>query len=290
MLTERELTKVVESAGLRPPLFVKPTASYGSREVVKVAELRDVGRIATGVARRNPELRRLMIEEGVPGDEWHLDGVLCEGELREFCVSRYLTPPVETKLGNPMASIAFPPAKHGELYQAARSLALQAVKALGHQRGVFHFEAFSEPGTFQFVAGELAARPGGNASPEIVVRTIGVDPWEAAGLTLTGDELPRYPVALPAKTYGMLSLPASGGRPNLVKASHLANLPGVREVSCMLPYGAPMPDMLETSAACIGVALIEANDFAECQLAMERVIAQVHALNSPLEPARLHIA
>lgn len=272
------LANRVAERGLKPPFFVKPTAGYGSRRVARANDVGELVRLIADIVARDPSMRRLMIEEGVEGDEWHFDGVIVDGVVQAFSVSPYASPVFETKAGTPLASITLPPSAHGALYAAARGLTERALSALGHTRGVFHLEAFARPGTLDFVAGELAARPGGGASSETIRRTVGVDPWMAGALALTGDEIPRAPVA-EGKVYGVLSLPAAGGRINRVHDEHITSAPGVIEVLGLLPHGAAMPHMSETSSACIGYALVESASVDACHRTFDLLNRRVRALN-----------
>jgi biotin carboxylase len=277
-ISPAEVSRRVLDRGLTAPFFVKPTAGYGSRRVKPARDHDELTRVVAETAASDPSMRRLMIEERVEGDEWHFDGVIVDGIVQTFCVSRYLTPVFQAKLGKPVASVSFPPATNAALYDAARALSIKALSALDHGRGVFHVEAFARPGTLDFVAGELAARVGGNAASEIISRTVGIDPWVAAALTITGDDIPALPVH-PNRAYGILSLPASAGRTNRVRLDHLSSMAGVVEVLHLLPYGARMPDMLETSSSCIGFALVEGPHFDACQAAIEAVTVRVCEVN-----------
>jgi biotin carboxylase len=272
------IRSAVVEAGLKGPYFVKPTAGYGSRRVQRAHTVDDLVSVVAKTVAEDSSMRRLMVEEQIEGDEWHFDGVVIAGEIQTLCVSRYLTPVFETKLGKPVASVCFPPAANGALYEAAHALMRRALDALGHVQGVFHLEAFARPGTLDFVAGELAARVGGNAASEIIVRTVGVDPWAAAALSITGDEIPKVPV-VPDKVFGIVSLPAAAGRVNQLRQQDLTSRAGVERIIGLMPFGATMPDMQETSSSCIGFALIQRPTFAACQATIEAVVDQVRKIN-----------
>jgi biotin carboxylase len=278
------VSKAIAECGLLPPFFVKPTAAYGARGVRCAANPAELTRVVAESVRAAPAMRRLMIEEHVEGDEWHFDGVLIDGRLDAFCVSRYLTPVFQAKMRNAIASVCLPPHTHPALYEAARSLATRAVAALGHRNGVFHLEAFCKPGTLNFVAGELAARVGGNAISESITRTVGVDPWVAAALTITGDEIPRRAVELGA-VYGMVSLPATAGCDNRVRAEDITSVPGVAQVLGLMPYGSIMPDMVETSSSCIGFALVQGSSVEACEGSMRAAAARALEINDGCAPS-----
>ncbi|MFT3924304.1 MAG: hypothetical protein QM778_17340 [Myxococcales bacterium] len=268
----------VRTAGLRPPFVLKPVAGYGTRHVQFVSDDEAlVSAVSTTVA-NYPNLRRLMVEEFVAGDEWHFDGVVLQGQLHTFHASRYVTPILEIKNGKQHASISFPPSRHPQLYQAAGTFTQRALDALGHVTGVFHFEVFARPGTFDFVAGELAARVAGNNISSMIERAVGVDLWAAGALSITGDAIPRRPCE-PNKVFGVTTLPASAGRINRVGCEDIRALPGVVEATLTVPVGQTMADMRESSTTCIGVAVVEAVDQEQCTDLMASLQRRVSRLN-----------
>lgn len=269
---------LVRDAQLRVPLFVKPVAGYGTRGVACVRELDELLPTIARLVEANPSMRRLMIEEGVEGDEWHFDGIVMNGVVDTLHVSRYVTPLIETKKGYPNASISFPPSRHPALYDAARGLTQRALTALGHERGVFHFEVFAKPGTLSFVAGELAARIGGNYISAMIARAIGVDLWVAAGMTLLDEAIPRVP-AISDRVFAVTALPATAGAVNRVRPEDLMSMKGVIEIVPTLPVGATMGDMRESSVTCVGVALVEGTDYDDCHSRIAKVAHRVLEIN-----------
>lgn len=267
----------VVAAKLEKPFIVKPISGTGTRNV---SLAQDENELLAVVARQavDDKSLRLMIEERIQGAEWHFDGIVTRGDLHTLLVSRYLSPLIDTKNGHPTATVSFQPARHEDLYDAARDITRRALSALGLNDGVFHFEVFAKDGTLDFVAGELAARPGGNWISKIVQKVTGVDIWAAATQVFTGDNIERAaPVS--RSVFGYTHLPTLPGGVNRVISAEIEHLPGVTEVLLRIPYGEVMPDMRTSSATSLGLVMIEAPSVRECESAMARVVSKVMEVN-----------
>ncbi|MBT2480473.1 acetyl-CoA carboxylase biotin carboxylase subunit family protein [Streptomyces sp. ISL-94] len=262
---------LLAAAGLEFPVVVKPPAAGGAESVSVAETAHDIVR----VARHDPQLRRVLVEEFIDGPEWHFDGIIQNGSIGRLMVSRYGEPLLCTKQGEPTRSMGLPPAKHRGAYAAANEFATRALKALGLETGVFHFEAFGHPG--EFVANELACRPGGSGLWTVAEKTIGLDLFAAATQLFTGDEVETL-TASPDKVHGWVHLPSVAGFPNTVHEADIRAIPGVDDV-VLVPLGVPMRDMSETSSAGIGYATVAAADEAECWHVMAEAVARVRAIH-----------
>lgn len=190
---------------------------------------------------------------------------------------RYLTPLIETKNGRPICTIAFPPATSRELYADSGRFAADALRALGLSDGVFHLEVFGEPGGF--IAGELAARPGGGWIPLLVRTVIGVDLCRAGVQLAVGDEITVGDGT--DEVHGHTHLPADPGRVNRLTARHITAVPGVIRVQFDVPTGEPTPDMRRSSRTRLGLAMVKAPDRPTCEAILRDVIATVRRVNVP---------
>ncbi|MFF7409030.1 hypothetical protein [Streptomyces lydicus] len=169
-------------------------------------------------------------------------------------VSRYSEPLLCTRYGKPIRSIALTPARNQETYKAAAELALRAVHALGLTAAVFHLEVFGEPG--QFVASELACRPGGGIVGVMTERVIGMDIYEASARVITGDPIPRWGEET-EYTHGWTILPTAPGKLNAIDPEEIMKLPGVDSVIMRLKKGSHMRDMADASTTCVGRAAVK---------------------------------
>ncbi|MBB4921044.1 hypothetical protein [Kitasatospora kifunensis] len=277
------LAALTERAGLRAPFVVKPTAGYGTVNTFVVDRAVDLEPAVAAVTALHPELARLLIEERNSGDEWVLDGLVRDGVISWIMVSRFLIPLVECDEHRPFMKLSLPPAGYPDLYESATAFARRALDALELRDGVFHFELFGDPD--RWVAGELAARPGGQLVAALLAEMLGVDVWECAVKAVTGDAMtpPRGPSK---NVLGYIALPIAPGRTNHVAAADLAALPGVVALDMTVAPGELMPDTRENSSARIGGLIIEAADQQECARVLARAEQIVARLNGARSPRR----
>ncbi|MEU7059061.1 hypothetical protein [Streptomyces sp. NPDC046197] len=280
LASEAEAESWLAESDLRFPLVVKPLAEGASKSVKVVRELDEFVTAADSI-----DGGRAMVEQFVEGREWHFDGIVENGKLSAFMVSRYSEPLLCTKYGKPIRSIALTPALNPDVYDSAADLTLRALHALGLTTGVFHLEAFGEPGTF--VASELACRPGGGIVGEMTQRVIGVDIYEASARVITGDPIPRWAEETEL-THGWTILPTAPGKLNNVEAEEIMKIPGVDKVIMRLERGSAMRNMAEASTLGVGCAAVKGRSVAECQRAIDAVVAAVERIheNAPLEAAQ----
>lgn len=278
--SEAEAERWLAESGLRFPLVVKPLAE-GASKSVKVAHA--VGEFV--MAANSIDGGRAMVEQFVEGREWHFDGIVQDGNLSAFMVSRYSEPLLCTKYGKPIRSIAMTPALHRNVYDSAADFTSRVLQALGLATGVFHLEVFGEPGTF--VASELACRPGGGIVGEMTERVIGVDIYEASARVITGDHIPRW-AGETEWTHGWTILPTAPGKLNQVEAGEIMKVPGVDKVIMRLERGSSMRDMADASTLGVGCAAVKARSVDECQRMIDAVVAAVEQIHddAPLEAAR----
>ncbi|MEY9928557.1 biotin carboxylase [Catenulispora sp. GP43] len=257
-----EAVAVVRAQGLRAPFIVKPIASAGTVGVRAAADEAGLVTAVREIEGERPSGGRLLVEERNEGEEWHFDGFVRDGRVDEdaVLVSRYLTPLIETRNGSPTASASFHPAAEPDLYKEAAALATEASRALGLDNGAFHFEVFGEPGSF--VAGELAARPGGGWVRRAVKAGIGVDLAAAAVGAVTGDRVEVGEVS--DDVFGWAYLQTVAGSTNHVRPEDVLEVPGVAAVEMSVVPGAPMPDMRTSSTTGIGIVLARGEDHAAC--------------------------
>lgn len=257
-------------AGTTPPYVAKPPAEGGSALVTACPDVP-----ALFEALNTSGLRHAVVEERCPGDEWHFDGALVDGEIKALMVSKYMAPLIETKQGSTLRSIAHPPARHPDLYGEALEFSQRATDALGGRQGVFHLEVFGSPGAF--VAGEVGWRPAGVLAPRSALHTIGLDLWTAHASLLAGHGLPvRVPTD--GLTYGFVCLPVKPGAVNMVSRDELAALPGVAYLKMKIPVGQVMPAQA-FSTTCVAMALIAAPDIQTCGELIDQAVRRTDDLH-----------
>ncbi|TQJ92306.1 hypothetical protein [Streptomyces sp. SLBN-31] len=260
---------------LTPPYVVKPTADGGSHLVYRVDTVEELFRRLSA----DTELETCMVEEWQSGDEWHFDGVVADGRIESFMVSRDATPAIETKTGSPFRSIALPAKQYPELYEEARAFAESCRSALGGECGAFHLEVFGEPG--RFVAGELGWRPAGGLISVSALHSIGVSLWAAHARAHVGADVTQ-PEFEPTGVFGFVCLPVKSGFRNGVTRADLEGLPGVRHLRMKVRPGEVMKEM-KTSSIAVAWAVIEGDDVEHCERRVEdaiRRVAEMHEAKS----------
>lgn len=127
-----------------------------------------------------------IIEEYIPlNRELHCDGMVVDGNLDFFLLSRYARPWLGGELKS-NASIHLP--NSDPMYEVAKDMVMVILKELEIQSGVFHIELFDYQEQLYF--GEIGLRPGGGGIAESIQYFFDVDIWDcylklALGITLT---------------------------------------------------------------------------------------------------------
>ncbi|MGW6913307.1 ATP-grasp domain-containing protein [Kitasatospora sp. NPDC054939] len=240
---DRAVLKPVAGAGTKNTSVVEGRAAL----ITRCAELRD----------RGVPQRTFVLEEFVPGDEWIVDGVVHDGELRFFSVSTYGEPCLSTVDENRALRVeVLDPDQDAAAYRLARSVAEPALRALGLRRGTFHMELFHQSDTGRLVFGECAARTGGLLQPELVEAKFGVD-LAVAGIRCAAGTDPRVEPSVRPGTVGSTYL---NNRPGILVGyptpAEVRALPGVEYLRLELPYGFRMADALGSTTEAVGQVVL----------------------------------
>lgn len=120
-----------------------------------------------------------LIERFIPGDVYHVDGIVAAGALLFAEVHRYAQPPFETMhAGGVFCSRTVERGSADQLQ--LRDLTLRLVHAVGVRDGIVHAEYIRDgKGGFHFL--EVAARVGGAHIAEMVEAATGVNLWREWG-------------------------------------------------------------------------------------------------------------
>lgn len=169
-----------------PPWVLKPRAEAGSMGIRKVHAADEVWSLLRDLGDRQSYY---LLERFVPGDVYHVDSVIWDGEVVFAQAHKYGLPPMTVYQGGGVfASSTLPYGEEEDV--ALRTLNRQVIAALGMGRGVTHAEYIRshDGGNYYFL--EIAARVGGAGTDKLVEIASGVNPWrEWARLevaTLTG--------------------------------------------------------------------------------------------------------
>jgi biotin carboxylase len=172
-----------------PPWVLKPR-SEGSAAGIKKVHSRD--EIWPHLEQLGDLRSSYVIERFVPGDVYHVDGVISERELVFSITSRYGKPPLDVMHGGALFVTRTLPAESAESREPEH-LTRELINALGLVRGVTHTEFIRgrDDGRFYFL--ETAARVGGAHIAEMIEAATGVNLWaEWARVEIGGGKSPYH--------------------------------------------------------------------------------------------------
>ena len=137
-----------------------------------------------------------LLEKFLPGDVFHVDSVVWDGEVRFASVQRYGLPPMTVYQGGGVfasSTVLRDTDVEASLHVANR----QVIAAMGMERGVTHAEFIhsDEDGAYYFL--EIAARVGGAGIDRLVEYATNVNPWVEWARIVVADVCGE-PYALPA--------------------------------------------------------------------------------------------
>lgn len=166
-------TEIAAEVGL--PCVLKPATGMGSLSTVVC---RTEEALAAALHRREADAilqsTQWIVEEYLPGTEYHVDAVWHENRELVFTASRYITPRVETsRAGHNDGGWLIPESEAPGFYRELRSLSTQVNRALGITRGATHCE-FLEDSEGRLRFSEIASRIGGGPLIDMVSAATGI--------------------------------------------------------------------------------------------------------------------
>lgn len=282
LVQKEKIAIMIKEANLTGPFVLKPLSLYGSRKIHIAADINQVINISEAMVRADPKMRCLLIEQFTSGKEWHLDGVLWQGEIHSLSISNYLQPIIENRNGKCLASITYRPQANLNLYQSGYEFSKKALLSLGLKDCVFHLEAFTQNDNYQFIAGELAARPAGAYAGPVLSHMLNFDIWDAH-LKICLGIMPSISNKESNYSWGYTALACVPGEINRLRVEDFSDIPEVVEANIFHPYGEIMPDMRENSSVAIGFALLRCENETACRntiLQVQERVLRIHSLRN----------
>ncbi len=128
-----------------------------------------------------------LLEKFLPGEVFHVDSVVSEGEVVFANVSKYGQPPMNVAQGGGVFTTYTVP-RGSEVDSGLREINRDLIAALGLVRGVAHAEFIRAHADGHFYFLECAARVGGAYINEMVEAATGLNLWrEWARIEIAGD-------------------------------------------------------------------------------------------------------
>jgi biotin carboxylase len=156
-----------------PPWVLKPRGEASSMGIRKVHHAQEVWDALNALGDRQSFF---VLERFVPGNVYHVDSLIWDGEILAAAVHQYGLPPMTVYHGGGV--FASTTVAHGsDEERALHAINHATVKAMGLRRGVTHAEFIraEEDGRYYFL--EIAMRVGGAGIDRLVEHASGANPW-----------------------------------------------------------------------------------------------------------------
>jgi biotin carboxylase len=183
------------------PWVLKPRAEAGSMGIKKVHSAEEVWSLIDTLGDRQSFY---LLEQFLPGDVYHVDSVIWEGQVVFAAAHRYGLPPMTVYQGGGVF-VTSTLAHDSEEEAGVLAINQAILAALGMTHGVTHAEYIRGPidGRFYFL--EVAARVGGAGVDKLVEMATGLNPWiEWARLELAKLRGEAYAPPSPRQEYAGL--------------------------------------------------------------------------------------
>lgn len=258
-----------ERGTLSVPCIIKPTDSSGSRGVVRVDTEEEL-EAAYQYSLSHSRTGMVIVEEYMRGPEVSVETIALHGEVTVLAVTDKLTsgPPYFVETGHSQPSQL----KETDVSKI-KSVAIQAVKALGIQSGPSHVEIILTAEGPKVV--ELGARMGGdNITTYLVPLSTGIDMLEAVIRISCGEEPeiePRW-----QKGSAIRYIPAPAGILKAVEGLEEARaVAGIQEVAIVKELGSQLTEV-HNSAERVGYVIAQAETAPAAIAACEEALACIH--------------
>jgi biotin carboxylase len=155
------------------PWVLKPrtqASAIGIRRILEPAELWPI------LESLGDMQSHYLLERFIPGDVYHVDGLVADGELRFAEVNRYAQPPFDVMHSGGIFCTATVP-RGSDDTQTLQAATAALVRAVSVRNGAIHAEYIRDrdTGTFNFL--EIAARVGGAHIAEMVEAATSINLW-----------------------------------------------------------------------------------------------------------------
>ncbi len=193
-----------------PPWVLKPRSMAGSMGIKKI---QTADEFWAALERLGDQQSFYLLEQYVPGDIYHVDGIFYERELLFAIASRYGRPPMDVSQEGDIFTTRTLPLDSNEA-QPLIELNKQVMRAFGMVRGVSHSEFIrGRDGKLYFL--ETSARVGGAHIVDLIEAATGINMWaEWAKLEIAGGQSQYRPPVPRKDSAGLLVSLAKQERPD----------------------------------------------------------------------------
>jgi carbamoylphosphate synthase large subunit len=163
-------------ATVAPPWVLKPRFEAGA---IGIRKLYDGEAVWRALDELGDQQSFYLLEQFVPGDVYHVDALLWNGEVVFAVSSRYGAPPLSVTQGGGIFNTRLLP-RDSEEFHTTTDMAANVFRAFRLARGVTHTEFIRAHDDGQFYFLETAARVGGAHIDKMVEAATGIALWQEA--------------------------------------------------------------------------------------------------------------
>ncbi len=163
-------------AQVPPPWVLKPRFEAGA---IGIRKLHDSESVWRALDELGDQQSFYLLEQFVPGDVYHVDALVWEGEVVFAVSSRYGEPPLSVTQGGGIFNTRLLP-RDSDDFRATTQMAGELFRAFELPRGVTHTEFIRAHADGQFYFLETAARVGGAHIDKMVEAATGITLWQEA--------------------------------------------------------------------------------------------------------------
>jgi len=163
-------------ARVAPPWVLKPRFEAGA---IGIHKLHDSEQVWRALDELGDQQSYYLLEQFIPGDVYHVDALVWEGEVVFAVSSRYGAPPLSVTQGGGIFNTRLLPRDSAE-FRATTGMAADVFRAFELPRGVTHTEFIHAHHDGQFYFLETAARVGGAHIDKMVEAATGIALWQEA--------------------------------------------------------------------------------------------------------------
>jgi biotin carboxylase len=180
-----------------PPWVIKPRSEANS---VGIQVLRSADEAWKAIEKLGDQQSNYLVEKMIPGDVYHVDGLIFDRQLIFGEVHKYRRPILELIHGGGVFATRTVD-RASKVAEEAREIVVKMIENFGLVRGVTHTELIRGRDDDQFYFLETAARVGGGHIADVVEVSTGVKLWEEWAKIEVGQGERPYALPLVRKDY-----------------------------------------------------------------------------------------
>ena len=160
----------VENFEFEYPVVCKPKNGQGTVNTIKINNREELIKEINSFW--NKKTIEILVEKLIEGEEYHVDGWICKGQLQKFLISKYNEPVLNVVNTARLSSVQVECCSF--MYNEVEEILRELIQELSIVSGVFHMEFFKNK-QGELIFSELAMRPGGGKIVNIFELKTGIN-------------------------------------------------------------------------------------------------------------------